>query len=218
MTVIFQAETKRRCGDCQLCCRLLPMKRENKFKADRTLEKMIAAGLAPKNAAAHMIDDFDKPAGQRCKYQRHHKGCTVYAKRPFGCRMWSCRWLLGDDTADLSRPDRTGYVLDAMPDFITLESEDGQPRTIEVVQIWVDQEHPEAWREPKLLAFLERRAKEGIGALIRRNHRDAVAVFGPGISHDGQWHYVESGSVEEQHTEQSLWEGLERAREEREKV
>ena len=217
MTVVFQSETKRHCGDCQLCCRLLPMKSGTKAKVERTLDNMIAAGLAQKNAGANMIDDFDKPAGQRCKYQRHHKGCTIYVNRPFGCRMWSCRWLLGDDTAELSRPDRVGYVIDAMPDFVTL-NDGAEQRTVQVVQIWVDQTNPEAWREPKLLAFIERRAKEGIGALVRRNHRDAVAVFGPGISHDGQWHYVESGTNEEQHTEQTLLEGLQRAKQEREKA
>jgi len=80
----------RQCGDCQLCCKLLPVK------------------------------SLAKLAGQRCSHQKHHKGCAVY--KQLGrvspeCRLWNCRWLVADDTAELSRPDRSHYVLDLMPDF-----------------------------------------------------------------------------------------------------
>jgi len=39
----------RVCGSCSLCCKLLP------------------------------IPPLNKPAGKRCDYQRHGKGCTIYA-------------------------------------------------------------------------------------------------------------------------------------------
>ena len=70
---------ERKCGDCQLCCKLLPTK------------------------------EIGKVANTRCEHQRTGKGCTIYARRPFSCSSWSCRWLLEDDTADLSRPDRAHY-------------------------------------------------------------------------------------------------------------
>ena len=38
----------RQCGDCQLCCKLLPVK------------------------------SLAKLAGDRCSHQKHHKGCDVY--------------------------------------------------------------------------------------------------------------------------------------------
>ena len=71
-----EGEPTRRCGDCQLCCKLLP------------------------------VGALGKAAGERCRHQRHHKGCAVYRKRgfPSECGAWSCRWLVEDDTADLSRP------------------------------------------------------------------------------------------------------------------
>jgi hypothetical protein len=59
---------KRECGECQLCCRLLPMKEVN------------------------------KPAGVRCPFQRHGVGCNIYPRRPLACRLWNCQWLGGQNT------------------------------------------------------------------------------------------------------------------------
>ena len=58
-------DTPRRRGDCQLCCRLVP------------------------------VEELRKPANKRCKHQRHAKGCAIYADRPVSCAAWSCGWLAG---------------------------------------------------------------------------------------------------------------------------
>jgi len=59
------------------------------------------------------------------------KGCAIYAKRPMSCALWNCRWLVNDDTAELSRPDRSPYVIDIMPDYVTvLDRETGVRRPI----------------------------------------------------------------------------------------
>ena len=73
---------------------------------------------------APAVRSLGKPARQRCKHQRHHKGCAVYRKRGFppGCGAWNCRWLVEDVTDGLSRPDRSHYVLDVMPDYVTLRT------------------------------------------------------------------------------------------------
>jgi hypothetical protein len=151
----------RQCGDCQLCCKLLP------------------------------VPPLGKKAGQRCQYQRHGKGCTVYhsKKMPGECALWNCRWLVNDDAADLARPDRSHYVIDLLPDYITLsEDATGKTFTVQVVQIWIDPDFPDAHRDPALRRYIERRAGEGIAALVRFNARDALAIFAPAMSTDGQWH------------------------------
>ena len=74
----------RQCGDCQLCCKLLP------------------------------VPPLEKKAGQRCQHQKFGKGCTVYHSRagmPMECSIWNCRWLVNDDADELSRPDRVHYVI-----------------------------------------------------------------------------------------------------------
>jgi hypothetical protein len=58
----------RQCGDCQLCCKLLP------------------------------IQELNKAAGDRCQHQRHGIGCNIYPNRPNCCQLWNCRWLAGDNT------------------------------------------------------------------------------------------------------------------------
>lgn len=144
----------RQCGECSLCCRLLP------------------------------VPPLGKRANERCKHQRH-TGCAVYNTRdmPLPCKLWNCRWLTGDDTADLSRPDRTGYVIDMMPDFVAIQDADtGQMQQIEVVQIWCDPKRPDAHKDPALRAYLDRRGHEGILGLVRMNATEAFIIAPPSIT------------------------------------
>jgi hypothetical protein len=163
----------RQCGDCQLCCKLLP------------------------------VPPLGKRAGQRCQHQRHHKGCVVYNTKamPTECKFWSCRWLVENDTADLRRPDRSHYVIDIMPDYLTLRDNDGNDTNVQVVQVWCDPNYEDAHRDPDLRRYLERRAEENIAALIRYDSKRAFAIFAPSMSADRQWHEVQSdGPAEGTHT------------------
>lgn len=154
-------EPRRKCGDCQLCCKLLPVK------------------------------SLAKLAGDRCSHQRHHKGCAVHANLMSvapECKLWNCRWLVEDDTANMSRPDRSHYVIDLIPDYVTLrDDKTGEGQNVQVVQIWVDPDYPEAHRDPALRAFLERRAKENIIGLVRWDNERGMALFPPELSSNGQW-------------------------------
>jgi hypothetical protein len=143
---------------------------------------------------------FDKPAGHRCPHQRHGKGCKIYAHRPLGCRMWSCLWLLNSDTADLPRPDRSHYVIDMSPDFIRTTKESGETIIIPVIQVWIDPDYPDAHRDPRLRAYLQRRAqKNGYAAIIRLNDVDAFALFAPPFT-GGKWIEKHSAVRETTHT------------------
>jgi hypothetical protein len=157
---------KRQCGDCQLCCRLLP------------------------------VPPLGKKAGENCRYQKFHKGCTVYHKpgMPPECAIWNCRWLVNDDAADLARPDRSHYVIDIMPDFITVrQDETGVDQNIQVVQIWIDPRYPDAHRDPNLRRWMVRRAEEGKAAIIRYNSKEAIVIFAPPFDSGGEWHEIKSG-------------------------
>jgi hypothetical protein len=153
----------RQCGDCQLCCKLLPVR------------------------------SLGKGAGERCRHQQHHKGCKVYAQllnvAP-ECRLWNCRWLVNDDAGDLSRPDRSHYVIDIMPDFIKADDGDGNIVEVPVVQVWVDPSYPDAHRDLALRAWLDRR--EAV-ALIRYSSGDGFVLFPPSRMANGQW--MEKGSI-----------------------
>jgi hypothetical protein len=161
-TTIFKADpnTKRQCGGCTLCCKLTPVKSMN------------------------------KDAGERCKHQRTGKGCAIYARRPMDCATWFCRWLINDDTADLSRPDRAGYVIDMMPDYVTIRDNTGKkpPQHIPCLQIWVDPHRREAHRDPALRRYMERSGERGFASLIRFDQSDGFIVFPPSMTADRQWH------------------------------
>ena len=186
----FNVEPVRKCGPCQLCCKLLP------------------------------IAEFQKPANTRCTHQRFGKGCAVYGRpgRPDSCASWSCRWLLGLDTVELRRPDLSRYVVDQVPDFVELVNRDTGERTpIEVVQVWCDPKVREAWKDDALAAFLERRAAEGKGAIIRVSSSEAITVFPPPLSErfgapPGAWIVNESGAVRPERGAQERFDGVTRAR------
>lgn len=118
--------TSRRCGDCQLCCKLIP------------------------------VEEFGKRASERCRYQRAGKGCAIYRQRPLSCAMWNCRWLVDPDAADLPRPDRARYVLDMMPDYVVLTDEGCEPTKVPVLQVWCDPAFPDAHRAQSFRSWLDR--------------------------------------------------------------
>jgi hypothetical protein len=159
----------RACGGCTLCCKLLPV---------RTL---------------------GKPANTRCQHQRNGKGCAVYHKAAFPaeCAIWNCRWLgEADETAGLHRPDRTGYVIDNMPDLIKLSDGEGGEREIPAIQVWVDPARPEAWRDKALWAYAEKQAKDhGEAMLVRFGSGRALAVFAPCFWTDHEWHIVDRSTI-----------------------
>lgn len=156
----------RRCGECTLCCRLVPV------REGYSLGRVI-------------VPTFDKPAGQRCQHQRR-TGCAIYASRPNSCRLWSCLWLVGEDTAALSRPDRSHYVIDPAPDYcVVTDRETGAGTKLPVIQIWVDPKFPDAHRDPALRAYLERRGREGFAALIRYDSREGFVLFPPAMTGAG---------------------------------
>lgn len=115
------------------------------------------------------------------------------------CATWTCRWLTNEDTADLRRPDRSRYVVDVMPDFVTLQPDGGEPYNVPVVQIWCDSNHGNAWRDPALLAYLDRRGKEGFAALIRFDNKRGITVFPPSMTGDIFREYP-NGELRTEHT------------------
>jgi hypothetical protein len=160
-----QSLNGRTCGGCTLCCKLLPVRA------------------------------MEKPANQRCRHAQHGRGCTIYADRPFDCRAWACRWVSDKPaTEGMPRPDRAHYVVDIMPDYVTLtEHATGERYQIGVVQVWVDPAWRNAWRTPALLAFMARQAEKRIATLVRFNSADAITVFPPAFDKDGEWHEIAGG-------------------------
>ncbi len=168
---LHNPEGTRRCGDCQLCCKLLPTK------------------------------EISKPENHRCPHQRVHVGCTIYARRPTSCEWWSCRWLTNDDTAELRRPDRSHYVIDPIPDHITaIENATGEQQVIPVVQVWCDPSFRGAHRDPALLRFIERRAEEGWATLVRYGRADAILMVAPCMNKDRVWHEHSTMLTDKEHT------------------
>jgi hypothetical protein len=158
----------RHCGSCTLCCKLIP------------------------------VEEINKAAGQRCQHVKAGKGCSIYERRPISCREWSCMWLKGsedDRPLDLHRPDRSHYVIDEVPDIIRATNNvTGEVTQIDVMQIWCDPKFPDAWRDPALLAMLER---QGIVGLVRYSSDRGFTIFPPKAISTGQWQITDTQSAED---------------------
>lgn len=161
----------RKCGDCQMCCKLLPVK------------------------------ELGKLANQKCQHQKFGVGCAIYHRCPRSCRLWSCQWLAGGEHSEtLRRPDRGRYVVDILPEFIRVQPHDGSPETqVPVVQIWLDPKYPDAWQDTGLLTYLGERAKQGFATLLRTGSRNAAVLIPPSMNNEGVWKIVASGMGEEEH-------------------
>lgn len=162
LTVAFNDKgTGRECGKCQLCCKLLP------------------------------IPVIQKPANQRCEHQSHARGCRVYSRRPQPCQVFFCRWLGDRSTQALSRPDRSHYVIDVMPDSFEMQNlVTGEPTTINAFQVWVDPAFPEAHKDPRLRDWMHEMAKlYGAATIVRSSPSSGFVVFPPPFDHEkGEWH------------------------------
>lgn len=146
------------------------------------------------------VPPMQKVAGEKCAHQRS-TGCNIYARRPMECRVWHCKWIINDDAAELSRPDRSHYVIDMMPDYVTVtNNENGERFDLPCVQIWVDPKHRDAHRDPALRRWLLRRANDGFVALVRYNATEGFALMPPTMTHDGKWHEVDHGMREKEHS------------------
>jgi hypothetical protein len=144
------------------------------------------------------IKEIGKRAGERCMYQITG-GCSVYhlaGRMPRSCFFWNCRWLVDDDTDDQPRPDKSHLVIDMLPDFVALiDDKTGEQTPVEVVQVWCDPAHRNAYRAPDFRRYVRRRACEGKATIVRFSSAEAVTLFAPEISPDGKWHEI-GGKVE----------------------
>lgn len=120
---------KRTCGDCTLCCVVMPVR------------------------------EITKRANVRCEYLRGllsingGVGCSIYRDRPFGCRTFNCMWLKGADAG--ARPDQSHLVIDQAPDFVECVDDDtGAVTRVVIIQVWIDPAYPEAHRDPDFRRWL----------------------------------------------------------------
>ena len=88
---------KARCGECTACCTAMPIH----AKEGSTAEDYVARGQR---------ESILKGAHVKCPYLE--AGCSVYRGRPQVCQEYRCAWLKGTRGLALSRPDKSGLILD----------------------------------------------------------------------------------------------------------
>lgn len=170
------------CGDCSLCCTLLPVRA------------------------------IEKPGAQRCQHQCatgcavYPKLMSIAPE----CRLWSCLWLSRDqdDATELLRPDQCGYVVDPMPDFVTAQDNETRQETqVPAIQVWIDPTVPGADEAPTLRAYLERKGAQGWCAIIRKSPKTGYVLFPPSMT-GGQWFKHDGSPTERTHTVEEVLDAI----------
>jgi len=185
-------DVKRQCGECTLCCRLLP------------------------------VQSINKPSNTRCAHQRHTGCKLYHDRSafPLACAAWTCRWLINKSGAT-SRPDRLHIVIDFMPDFVTLTGADGNPIRMEVIQCWIDPRHPDAHLDPAFREFVEEQAREGRLCLLRYSGTKAKVLFAPCLTPHGEFYLRDSSdtgmTMRPQHSQEEIFRVLSELERERRK-
>lgn len=123
-------------------------------------------------------EEIGSPANTKCPHQCS-KGCRIYHRRPISCQLWNCRWLVGDDTEDQPRPDRSGIVLDIMPDLIRITPEGEPAFELDVIVAWVDPDQRDAHRAPAFRRFIERQQQP---VLIRYGSGEGFIIWPPSMT------------------------------------
>jgi len=151
--------SQRPCGDCTLCCRVLP------------------------------VAELEKPAGIWCQHAMGGKGCAIYADRPFSCSAWSCLWAATKEWPEELQPRRSHVIFDMMTDSVALRNNvTGESQERSVIQLWVDPRFPNAYRAPIVRRAIEEIARMfGMATLVRIGSWEAFLVLAPGLSPNGDW-------------------------------
>ena len=103
------------------------------------------------------VTDAGKSVNEWCKYCEAGKGCTIYDTRPQMCRSFSCAWLQGH-LSDEWYPERSGMVVHFSQDAVNVQ---------------VDPDHPERWRQEPYFSKLSEWSLNG----IRRNGNPGYATL-----------------------------------------
>lgn len=84
------------CGECTLCCKVLP------------------------------VGELKSPAGEYCKHCTIGVGCSIYSQRPKVCRDFLCSYAQVSNVSIELRPDKCGAIFEKISDKVFLGTrEDG---------------------------------------------------------------------------------------------
>jgi hypothetical protein len=123
-----------------------------------------------------------KRPGEQCPHLNPKAGCRIYNRRPWGCRWWSCTWLIDRNVPIELRPDAVHVVVDMVSDTV-ISDEVSRP----VVQFWNDVRYPDAWKDSAILDLMEFYGTKGLASLVRFNNDSAIYIEPPTFSGQADW-------------------------------
>lgn len=99
------------------------------------------------------VAELSKPIDTVCEHCAVGTGCTIYKRRPQGCRDFKCLWLANPAVPAQARPDRSGVVFEPF----------SRSRTCLAM---VDPARPDAWRQPAAGAVIENLRENDVAVVV----------------------------------------------------
>jgi Fe-S-cluster containining protein len=106
------------------------------------------------------VTAVEKPMGELCRHWQTGTGCTIYDRRPQMCRSFSCAWLQGHLTEEWY-PEKSGMVVHFSQDAVNVQ---------------VDTDYPDRWREEPYFSKLREWSLNGIRATGKPGYATLVIV------------------------------------------
>jgi len=85
-----------KCGECTLCCELLPV---------------------------HFLD---KPPLEKCKFAVECQGCSIYKDRPEECSSFDCMYFQSEKISEELRPDKCHVIFEKLTYKLVLGTKDSK--------------------------------------------------------------------------------------------
>jgi hypothetical protein len=95
--MIVAPSSKKTCGDCTLCCKVMA------------------------------IEEIAKPMSSWCPHCGPGRGCLIYPTRPAECQTFSCLWLIDDRFDERWKPSKSKLVLTTSQDGFEIRCDPGFP-------------------------------------------------------------------------------------------
>jgi hypothetical protein len=112
------------------------------------------------------VAEFDKPRGRYCTHCEVDHGCKIYAARPEVCAEFHCSYLLSPALGEEWKPTTSHLVL-------------GYMTAADVIVIYTDPDHADAWRaEPYYARIRKWAASTDKGYVLIWEAGGARALFG----------------------------------------
>jgi len=121
------------------------------------------------------VRTLDKAPNVTCKHCLDK--CTIYPTRPDECKDFNCSWLLGK-IPQYFKPNECHVMLSGLQDDIQAQLGKGIEIDREIVVVYVDPNHPTAYKKGMNKILLDELLKRGVELILVKDGEKKLMKWG----------------------------------------